>query len=122
MREYKLSEPIAIRPIKTEADYEDALAEIEKMMGHVEPNTPEYDKLDLLITLREAYEEIHYPMGETSESNLYHRICDGTDRNESQGSRAIYRYSSTRLENLWTDESIIRHNDSSLVTRSEHPV
>lgn len=63
----QLSEPITIRPVKTEADYEAALAEIEGMMGHVEPGTPQGDRFDLLVTLVEAYEEEHYPLGETSD-------------------------------------------------------
>lgn len=63
----QLSEPITIRPVKTEADYEAALAEIERMMGRVEPGTPEGDKFDLLVTLVEAYEDVHYPLGETSD-------------------------------------------------------
>jgi len=61
----RLSEPIPIRPIKSEADYIAALAEIDQMMGAVEPNTPEGDKFELLVTLVEAYEDTHYPMGET---------------------------------------------------------
>jgi len=63
----KLSEPILVRPIKTEADYKATLAEIEQMMGKVEPNTPEGDKFELLVTLVEAYEKQHYPLGETSD-------------------------------------------------------
>lgn len=62
-----LSEPITIRPIHSEADYEAALAEIEQMMGNVKPNTPEGTKFDLLVTLIEAYEDQHYPLGETSD-------------------------------------------------------
>jgi len=50
-----------IKPIKTESDYQAALAEIERLMG-AEPNTPEGDKLDVLTTLVEAYEEKHYPI------------------------------------------------------------
>lgn len=50
-----------IKPIKTESDYEAALAEIERLMG-AEPNTPEGDKLDVLTTLVETYEEKHYPI------------------------------------------------------------
>ena len=30
-----------------------------------EPDTPDGDKFDLLVTLVEAYENTHYPMGET---------------------------------------------------------
>jgi len=50
-----------IRPIKTEADYEGALADIEQLWGAAE-NTPEGDTLDILVTLVEAYEETHYPI------------------------------------------------------------
>ena len=50
-----------IKPIKTENDYEAALAEIEQLM-EAEPNTPEGDKLDVLTTLVETYEEKHYPI------------------------------------------------------------
>ena len=48
-----------IKPIKTESDYETALAEIERLMG-AELNTPEGDKLDVLTTLVETYEEKYY--------------------------------------------------------------
>ncbi len=63
----QLSDPIVIRPIKTEADYEAALAEIDRMMGNVDPDTPDGDKFDLLVTLVEAYENTHYPMGKLSD-------------------------------------------------------
>jgi HTH-type transcriptional regulator/antitoxin HigA len=50
-----------IQPIKTEADYEAALHEIEVLFD-AEPDTPEGDRLDALVTLVEAYEAEHYPM------------------------------------------------------------
>jgi len=50
-----------IRPIKTEQDYDAALAAIEQLWG-AEADTPEGDKLDVLITLVEAYENKHYPI------------------------------------------------------------
>ena len=50
-----------VRPIKTEADYERTLADIEQLWGAAE-NTPEGDTLDILLTLVEAYEKDHYPM------------------------------------------------------------
>ena len=50
-----------IKPIKTEFDYNAALCEIEQLI-EAEPNTPEGDKLDILTTLVEAYEEKHYPI------------------------------------------------------------
>lgn len=50
-----------IKPIKTESDYDDALAEVEKLWGAKE-NTPKGDRLDVLITLVEAYEAVHHPI------------------------------------------------------------
>ncbi len=57
-----LSEPVTVRPIRTEADYEVALAEIERLFD-AEPDTPEEGRLEVFVTLVEAYEETHYPMG-----------------------------------------------------------
>ena len=48
-----------IRPIKTEADYQAALKEIESLF-EAAPNTPEGDQLEVLTTLVEAYEEQHF--------------------------------------------------------------
>ena len=36
-------------------------------MGEVAPNTPGGDKLELLVTLVEAYEDTTFPMGESSD-------------------------------------------------------
>lgn len=50
-----------LRPIKTESDYQNALQEIERLFD-AEPNSPECDRLDILTTLVEAYEQKHYPI------------------------------------------------------------
>ena len=50
-----------LKPIKTEADHEAALQQIERLWG-AEENTPEGDSLDILLTLVHAYEEIHFPI------------------------------------------------------------
>ena len=50
-----------IKPIRSEADYDSALAVIDSLMGAT-PNTPESDELDILVTLVEAYEAKHWPM------------------------------------------------------------
>lgn len=50
-----------IRPLKTKADYKAALKEVETLM-QAKPNTPAGDRLDVLVTLVEAYEARHYPM------------------------------------------------------------
>jgi len=50
-----------IRPIKTEADYEAALARIDELMD-AQPDSPEGDELDILVVLLESYEEKHHPI------------------------------------------------------------
>jgi HTH-type transcriptional regulator/antitoxin HigA len=50
-----------IRPIKTDADYRAALADIESLMT-ASPDTPEGERLDVLTTLVEAYERKHFPL------------------------------------------------------------
>lgn len=51
-----------IKPIKTEKDYQAALKQIDKLWD-AKPNTPRGDKLEILVTLVEAYEQKHYPIG-----------------------------------------------------------
>jgi len=48
-----------INPIKTKADYRAALKEIQALMA-AEPDTSEGERLDVLVTLVEAYEKKHY--------------------------------------------------------------
>jgi HTH-type transcriptional regulator/antitoxin HigA len=50
-----------IRPIKSRHDYRGALKEIEGLMN-ARRNTPEGDRLDVLVTLVEAWEAEHYPL------------------------------------------------------------
>ena len=50
-----------IRPIRTEHDYRAALADIETLMS-AEADTPDGEKLDVLVTLVEAYESKHFPL------------------------------------------------------------
>lgn len=50
-----------IKPIKTNADYCAALEEIETLMM-AEPDSLEGEKLDVLVTLIEAYEAKHFPL------------------------------------------------------------
>lgn len=50
-----------IKPIRNEADYDDALREIERLWGAKE-GTVQGDRLDVLTTLVEAYEQKHFPI------------------------------------------------------------
>ena len=50
-----------IKPVRTKADYRAALREIETLMP-AKANSPEGERLDVLVTLVQAYEARHYPM------------------------------------------------------------
>jgi HTH-type transcriptional regulator/antitoxin HigA len=50
-----------LKPIKTESDHEAALCEIERLWG-AEEGSPDGDRLEVLTTLVEAYEESNFPM------------------------------------------------------------
>lgn len=81
-----------IRPIRTETDYQAALKEIE-ILFDAQPNTLEYDRLDILSTLVEAYENMHYPIEapDPIEAILYYMDTRGLSRRDLEpclGSRA----------------------------------
>lgn len=48
-----------IKPIRTEQDYKNALQRIDVLMDAL-PNTQEFDELEILATLVDVYEEVHY--------------------------------------------------------------
>jgi HTH-type transcriptional regulator/antitoxin HigA len=50
-----------INPIKTEQDYDLALERV-NLIFDAQPETQEFDELDILVTLIEKYEAIHYPI------------------------------------------------------------
>ncbi len=50
-----------IKPIRTENDYEAALAEVEALWG-AKSGTPKGDRLDVIVTLIESWEAANYPM------------------------------------------------------------
>jgi HTH-type transcriptional regulator/antitoxin HigA len=51
----------SVKGIRTKKDYETALDELERLWG-AKSGTPEGDRLDVLATLIDAYEAVHYPM------------------------------------------------------------
>jgi len=83
---------VKIKPIKTEVDYEDALAEIEKIFA-AKPETPEADRLEILTALVEAFENQHYaiPLPDPVEAISYFLESRGLSRKDLElyfGSRA----------------------------------
>jgi len=51
----------SIKPIRTAADHRNALKEVERLWG-ARLGTPDGDRLDVLATLIDAYEDVHFPM------------------------------------------------------------
>jgi len=81
-----------LRPIRNEEDYETALEEIEALWD-AEPDTPETDRLDILVMLVEAYEAEHYPIPDPDPIELILHVMEarGLTRRDLEpflGSRA----------------------------------
>jgi HTH-type transcriptional regulator/antitoxin HigA len=81
-----------IRPIKTDADYRNALGEIERLMDAA-PGTSAGDRLEVLTTLVEHYESLHEPIEppDPIEALVYHMETRGLQRRDLEpylGSRA----------------------------------
>ncbi|TNM62864.1 helix-turn-helix domain-containing protein [Aliirhizobium smilacinae] len=52
---------IELKPIRNEADYNEAMALLKTLWGAA-TGTPENDRLDLLVTLIDDYENLRHPM------------------------------------------------------------
>ena len=87
-----MSENMDIRPIKTDEDYQIALAEIEQLFSAT-PGTLAGDRLEILMTLVEAYEDEYYdiPVPDPIEAINYYMESRGLSRKDLEpyiGSRA----------------------------------
>ncbi len=81
-----------IKPILTEQDYSDALQMIDDLFNAL-PGTPDGDRLEVLVTLVEAYEARHYaiPLPDPIAAIEYHLQRLGRSRKDLEpliGSRA----------------------------------
>jgi HTH-type transcriptional regulator / antitoxin HigA len=81
-----------IKPIRNDEDYQTTLAEIDQLFD-AESNSPDGEKLEILITLVEAYENENYPIGlpDPIEAIKYHLESRGLTRRDLEpyiGSRA----------------------------------
>ncbi len=72
-----------IEPVKTENDYDRALARIESLMGAA-ADTPEGDELDMLLLIVKAYEDKHHPIDppDPIEAILFRMDQMGLNRND----------------------------------------
>ncbi len=52
---------VEVKPIRSNSDYETAMVEIERLWG-AKSGTPEGDRLDVLATLIDTYEDERHPI------------------------------------------------------------
>jgi HTH-type transcriptional regulator/antitoxin HigA len=120
-----------IEPIKTQRDYRRVLKEIEGLM--IARNTAEGDRLDVLVTLVEAWERKHYPLDlpDPVEAIKYHMEQNGLQPRDLIpfiGSRnrvheVLNRQRPLTLKMIWfcTRGSVFRQSRSSSSNRIAQP-
>jgi HTH-type transcriptional regulator/antitoxin HigA len=99
-----------IKPIKSQADYEAALAEIERLWNAA-AGSPESDRLDVLATLVERYEDDSWPIGRVDpiEAIKFHMEQNGLTRKDlaevfgsaSRASEIMNRKRRLTIEMVW---------------------
>jgi len=103
-----------VRSIRTETDYAAALAEIERLFDAA-PNTPEGDRLKVLVTLVEAYEAQHYtiPAPDPVEAIKYYMESRGLSRGDLEPyirkSRTCGRGAQSPAALIVGDDSTVTH-------------
>ncbi len=77
------NETAGFKPIKTDADYRDALTKVERLYDAA-PDTPAGDRLEVLVTLIQAYETKHYqiPLPDPIAAIEYHLESRGLTRRD----------------------------------------
>jgi len=77
-----------IQPIRTDADHQAALREISALM-EAEPNTPEGDRLDILATMVERYEQKRWPIPKATPLEVLRFMMEQNDRTQADLSRLL---------------------------------
>ena len=75
-----------VKPIRSQADHAAALAEVERLWGAT-AGTPEGDRLDVLVTLIDAYEDERYPIDppDPIDAILFRMEQQGLSRRDLEG-------------------------------------
>jgi antitoxin component HigA of HigAB toxin-antitoxin module len=102
-----------IKPIRSKADYEAALKEIDNLLES-QPGTPEGDRFDVLVALVETYEAKNFPIPEPNDPvkiMKYYMESRGLSRSDmiafihsSQFPRQGWAASFTAMANLGADQ------------------
>ncbi len=78
-----------IRPIRTESDYDEALAEIDRLMDAPDDDHEANDRLEVLSALVKVYEEQHYPIAPPSPIDLLKFVMEQRGLSRKDLARAI---------------------------------
>ncbi len=106
-----------IRPIQTDADHTQALREIERLWG-APPGTPDGDKLDVLATLVERYEETRFPIPTADPVEVIVQVM--RDRGYTRGDFAAVLGSQSRATEILAGRRTLSVEHIRRVCRSWH--
>jgi HTH-type transcriptional regulator/antitoxin HigA len=65
-----------LRPIRSDAELDEAIQVLDSLIDQDELTPPEDDYLDVLSDLVEAYEDVHYPIGPVSDADMLRSFLD----------------------------------------------
>lgn len=77
-----------LRPLRSEAELDRAIKVVDSLIDQAKRSKDEEDYLDVLGTLIESYEEVHYPMGSVSGVDMLVHLMEArevTQTGVSQG-------------------------------------
>lgn len=77
-----------IRPIRTDEDHAVAIAEVERLWG-ADAGTPDGDRLDVLATLVEAYEETRWPIDHADPVDVIEYAIDEMGHTQAELARLL---------------------------------
>ena len=77
-----------IKPIHSETDYLESLTRVDALMD-ANPGTPEGDELEILVTLVQAYEENHFPIGAPDPVEFIKNVMDFLGLDQAEFARLL---------------------------------
>jgi hypothetical protein len=107
-----------IKPIKSKRDHRRLLKEIEGLMN-ARRHTPEGDRLDVLVTLVEAWEARHYPLDlpDAVEAIKYHMDQQGL----AARSRSLHRQPQPGVRGAFAQTAAHAGHGAAVARKAWHP-
>jgi HTH-type transcriptional regulator / antitoxin HigA len=73
-----------LRPLRSDADLDAAIAVIDELLDHADLTDPEQDYLDVLSDLVDAYEDEHIPIAPVGDADMLRFLIENKDVTQSQ--------------------------------------